>query len=57
MANKGHKSPSRIRYDEKNPVISVRVSRELKAQLDEIRETSGKSLGDILREVVGVQGK
>ena len=33
------------------------MSQDLKIQLDEIRETSGKSIGDILREAVGVQSK
>ncbi|MFC1933664.1 ribbon-helix-helix domain-containing protein [Chloroflexota bacterium] len=33
------------------------MSQELKEQLDEIKEMSGKNIGDILREAVGVQSK
>ena len=33
------------------------MSEDLKKQLDEIKEMSGKSIGDILREAVGVQSK
>ncbi|GAI31221.1 unnamed protein product, partial [marine sediment metagenome] len=44
-------------YDKSHPIISIRVSQDLKKQLDEIRETSDKSIGDILREAVGVQSK
>ena len=32
-----------------NPAVSIRVSRELKVELDEIRETSGLSMADILK--------
>ncbi len=49
------KPPSRIRYDAEHPTESVRVTRELYNQLDDLREKSGKSLGDILREAVKVQ--
>lgn len=55
MPKKPHRPPSQIRYEESHPVVSVRVSEELKARLDEVRQLSGKSFGDILREVVGVQ--
>jgi len=55
MVKKKHKPPSRIKYEDNNPTISIRVDREVKQQLDEIRERSGKSLGDILREALQVQ--
>ena len=41
--------PSRLRYEEANPIVSVRVSKELYAELKALRESSGLSLGDILR--------
>jgi len=53
MTTKNKKSkrvpPSRLRYESNNPAVSVRVSRELKDELDEIRATSGMSMGDILK--------
>jgi len=55
MKRKVHKPPSKIRYDESHPTVSVRVTRELYDQLKELREESGKSLGDILREALKLQ--
>lgn len=49
--------PSKKKYDKVHPIISLRVDAALKAKLDEIRAESGKSVGDILREAVGVQAK
>ena len=53
MITKNKKSkqapPSRVRYEAANPTVSARVSQEIKEELDEIRETSGMSLGDILK--------
>ncbi len=57
MVKKKQPPPSKIKYDKSHPPISIRVSEDLKKQLDEIREMSGKSIGDILREAVGVQSK
>jgi len=57
MVKKKLPPPSKIKYDKSHPTISIRVSQDLKEQLDEIREKSGKSIGDILREAVGVQGE
>ena len=57
MVKKKQPPPSKIKYDKSHPTISIRVSQDLKIQLDEIRETSGKSIGDILREAVGAQSK
>lgn len=57
MAKKKQPPPSKIKYDKSHPTISIRVSQDLKKQLDEIREMSGKSIGDILREAVGAQSK
>lgn len=52
---KKHQPPAKIKYDKSHPTISVRVDLELKNQLEEIKEVSGKTVGDILREAVGVQ--
>ncbi len=52
MKKKAHKPPSKIRYDQSHPTVSIRVNRELYDKLKELREQSGKSLGDILREAV-----
>jgi hypothetical protein len=57
MVKKKQPPPSKIKYDKSHPTISIRVSQDLKKQLDEIKEMSGKSVGDILREAVGVQSK
>ena len=55
MARKRRVPPSRVRYEQHNPTVSVRVSREMYDRLKALREQSGKSLGDILREALGVQ--
>ena len=57
MVKKKQPPPAKIKYDKSHPIISIRVSQDLKKQLDEIKEMSGKSVGDILREAVGVQSK
>ena len=57
MAKKKQPPPSKIKYDKSHPTISIRVSEDLKKQLDEIKAMSGKSIGDILREAVGAQSK
>ena len=52
MTTKNRKSkqvpPSRLRYETANPTISIRVSQELKEELEELKITSGLSLADIL---------
>lgn len=55
MAKKKHQPPAKIKYDKTHPTVSVRVHQELKKQLDEVREKSGKSVGDILREALKIQ--
>lgn len=47
---KKKQSPSKIKYDKSHPVVSVRVTQTLFNQLKELKDLSGKSLGDILRE-------
>ena len=41
--------PSRTRYIELNPTVSVRISQELKGELEEMKEMSGLSMSDILK--------
>jgi len=52
MTTKNRKSkqvpPSRLRYESNIPTISIRVSQELKEELEELKITSGLSLADIL---------
>ena len=55
MVRKKHQPPAKKRYDDNHPIISVRVDLSLKQQLDEIKNMSGKSVGDILREALGLQ--
>ena len=50
-----HKPPSRVRYETSHPTVTVRVSQDVHQRLLKIRRTTGKSLGDILREALGVQ--
>lgn len=55
MAKKKKIAPAKIKYDQAHPVISIRVNLKLKAALEEIKQNSGKSVGDILREALQVQ--
>ena len=41
--------PSRVRYEKANPAVTVRVSRELRDLLAEMKEERGLSMGDLLR--------
>ena len=55
MIAKRHKPPSRIRYEDAHPTISVRVSRQLFNQLRALKRDSGKSVADVLKEAIGAQ--
>jgi hypothetical protein len=55
MKKKVHKPPSRIKYDESHPTVSVRVDRKLYDELKELQKLTKKSLTDILREAVRKQ--
>ena len=46
-------SPSRQRYDAKNPVISIRLTSDLRAALDDLRSKGSISVADILRAGLG----
>ena len=41
--------PSRLRYETANPTVSVRISQELKAELEEMKDMSDLSMADILK--------
>lgn len=56
MPRKKHVPPSKKRYDEQHPTVSARVPRELYDQLQQLKELSGKSLADVLKEALGAQG-
>ena len=58
---RGHKrgkrrvpSPSRLRYDAKNPVISFRVTTDIRAALDDLRSKGDVSIADVLRAGLGL---
>lgn len=55
MKKKKHLPPSKIKYNQTHPTVSIRVSQDLYDQLKDLRGKSGKSLGDILRESLGKQ--
>ena len=46
------KSPSKVRYDAKNPVMSFRLSLELKERLDQYIKGKGISYADYIKETL-----
>ncbi len=51
---KRHVPPSRIRYEQSHPVVSLRVTVEQKRKLDSIRKKAGQSRATILKEGLGL---
>ena len=49
--------PSQVRYDERNPVLSFRVTHEELARIKEIAELAGKPVGTMVREQLGLYAK
>ena len=47
-------SPSRQRYDANNPVISLRLTADLRAALDDLRSKGDGSIADIFRAGLGL---
>ena len=47
--------PSRIRYEESNPTVSCRVSKDIYDRLVAAKEVEGKSFADILKIGLGKQ--
>ncbi len=56
MANHrvNHKPPSRVRYEQSHPTISVRINSELYDELKELGRTTGKSFADFLKDGAGI---
>jgi len=44
MKKKAHKPPSRIKYEQSHPTVSVRVDRKLYDELKELQELTKKEL-------------
>lgn len=44
-----HIPPSRKRYEAGHPVVSVRISKEMREELQLVNATSGMSVADVLR--------
>ncbi|MFW6027024.1 MAG: ribbon-helix-helix domain-containing protein [Candidatus Woesearchaeota archaeon] len=51
MTKKG-RTKAQERYDKRNPVISFRVDKELKEQLDKIKNAEDKSYRDLIEDIV-----
>jgi len=47
-------SASRQRYDAKNPVLSIRLTADLRAAIDDLRSKGDISIADILRAGLGL---
>ena len=47
------KSPSRIRYEKRNPTVSCRVSRDIYDRLKNVDKTQNLSMADILKIGLG----
>ncbi len=48
--NRKRVPPSRERYEEGHPVVSVRISKEMREELRLVNDVSGMSIADVLRE-------
>lgn len=48
------KAPSRVRYEEAHPTVSCRISKEVYDELQEVKESEGKSFADILKIGLGI---
>ena len=48
------KTPSRIRYEQRHPTISFRVSKELYERLQKAKQTEGKSYTDVIKRGLGL---
>ena len=51
---KKKKTPSRLKYEQNNPVSSSRIDKQLKETLREIKEKEGLSQADVLRRGAGL---
>ena len=48
------KTPSRVKYEQKRPTVSFRISKELYDRLQAVKEAEGKSITDVLKVGVGL---
>lgn len=48
------KAPSRVRYEQSNPTVSCRVSKDVYQRLQEAKRAEGKSFADILKVGLGI---
>lgn len=55
MRKKSHRPPSKLKYDQDHPTISIRVTQDLYQELGELSQQNGRSLGEILREAIQKQ--
>lgn len=54
MSKEKRKAPSRIRYEETNPTVSCRVSKEIYDKLQSLKQKEKKSFADILKVGLGI---
>ena len=52
--DKTRKTPSRVKYEQKHPTVSFRVSKDLYDRLQAVKEAEGKSITDVLKVGVGL---
>ena len=55
MAKKKYPPPAKIKYDKSHPIISIRLTPDLKKKLENLKIMSDKSPADVLKEAVGLQ--
>ena len=51
---KKNMTPSRVKYEQKHPTVSFRVSKDLDDRLLAVKEAEGKSSTDVLRVGAGL---
>ena len=55
MAKKKHQPPAKIKYDQGHPIISIRLTPDLKKKLEELNIAGHKSVADFLKKAVELQ--
>jgi len=55
MVNKVKKSPSRLRYEQIHPVLSIRVDSETYQRVNALKQKTNKSLATIIKEALNLQ--
>jgi hypothetical protein len=54
LSRSARKPPSRVRYEQRNPTVSCRLSRDIRARLEKVKKLEGKSFADILKTGLGI---